>query len=118
MSPHDKYKVFFSEEAVQHVMHIDRRYWNLIRDTLREQLTFRPDARTRNRKPLERAVDITIDADTSPSELANIWELRYGSRNMFRALYRFDRDIRQVQVLAVLIKVGNRYYAGDEEYVL
>ncbi len=118
MSPQDRYEIIYSEDSVKHVLRIDRRYWNLIRDTLREQLTFQPNVRTRNRKPLERSVVITVDEDTSPSDLVDIWELRFGVRNAFRVLYRLDFDVHQVQILAVLIKVGNRYYAGDEEYEL
>jgi hypothetical protein len=83
---------------------IERKYHPLIRSTIEEQLLFEPETETRNRKPLRQ-----------PVALGATWELRFGPDNRFRVLYAVDVDSRQVQVLAVGIKEGNRLLIGGEE---
>ena len=70
-------------------------------------VTFEPENETRNRKPLER-----------PTSLGATWELRFGPDNRFRVLYTFDLDERQVNVLAIGVKKGNRLMIGGEELEL
>lgn len=87
-----------------HVKAIGRQYCSLIRRTIGEQLTFEPLRETRNRKPLKR-----------PAWFGTIWEIRFGPNNRFRVFYRVDPENREVFVLAVGEKQGNRLVIGGEE---
>jgi len=79
----------------------------LIRRSIQEQLTHEPLTETRNRKPL--LPDGEIDAD---------WELRFGPNNCFRVFCSVDEDRREVQVLAIGVKRGNRLFIAGEEIKL
>ena len=70
-------------------------------------MRFEPETATRNRKPLER-----------PIELGARWELRLGPDNRFRVFYRVDAEERQVRVLAIGVKERNRLFFGGEEVKL
>ncbi len=71
------------------------------------QLRFEPETATRNRKQLER-----------PINLGARWELRFGPGNRFRIFYRVDVEQRQVHILAVAVKERNRLLIGGEEVQL
>ena len=71
-------------------------YRSLIRATIEEQLRFEPETVTRNRKQLERPID-----------LGARWELRLGPDNCFRVFYPVDPE-RQVRILAIAVKERNR----------
>jgi hypothetical protein len=60
-----------------HLAAIEPKYHSLIRSAIEEQLRFEPEKATRNRKPLERPID-----------LGARWELRLGPDNRFRVFYR------------------------------
>jgi len=79
----------------------------LIRATIEEQLRFEPETPTRNRKQLERPID-----------LGARWELRLGPDNRFRVFYRVDSEQRHVRILATAVKEGNRVFLGGEEVEL
>src|SRR5207237_4027791 len=76
---------------------IESKHHSLIRSNIEEQLLFEPEKATRNRKLLERPID-----------LGARWELRFGPDNRFRVFYRVDAEKRQVRVLAVGVKERNR----------
>ena len=86
---------------------IHRRWFGLIRSTIEEQLAYEPETETRNRKPLRK-----------PSLLAEAWELRFGPENRFRVFYRVLPEAREVHILAVGTKRGNRLLIGKEEFEL
>ncbi len=83
---------------------IDRKYFTLIREAIKEQLQFEPDVETKNRKPLKRPVDFGAD-----------WEIRFGPNNMFRVFYETKHSINEVDILAIGVKKGNKLYIGSKE---
>ena len=95
----------FAPETVEHLDAIERKYHRLIRRTMDQQLTFTPEAETRNRKPLEQ-----------PAPYGATWELRFGPNNRFRVFYEVDDAERTVWVLAIGVKEGSRLFVGGEEY--
>lgn len=105
MSPKQPYSLKFAPEAVGHLDWIERKYHNLIRQTIREQLIHTPDIETRNRKTLDQ-----------PAPYGATWELRFGPNNRYRVLYEIDREQQEVWILAIGIKEGNRLFIGGEEY--
>jgi hypothetical protein len=86
---------------------IDRRHPALIRATIEQQLTYEPHVESRNRKTLLREVEFEAD-----------WEIRFGPDNRFRVFYAIDLDRREVQILAIGVKSGNRLFIGNEEVKL
>ncbi len=98
------YSLIFDREVRNHLRAIESKYYSVIHKTIQEQLAFEPEHETRNRKPLER-----------PTSLEATWELRFGPDNRFRVLYIVDTEQRQVSVLAIGVKRGNRLLIGGEE---
>jgi hypothetical protein len=70
-------------------------------------LTVEPDVETRNRKPLKK-----------PVSFGATWEIRFGPNNKFRVFYEVERGRREVYVLAIGVKQGNRLRIGQEEIEL
>jgi len=101
------FELIYDPEIDQHLAMIDRKYYFLIRRTIKEQLSYAPEVETRNRKPLQQ-----------PSVFGTAWELRFGSDNRFRVFYRTDAINHQVRILAIGIKSGNRLFIGGEEFKL
>jgi mRNA-degrading endonuclease RelE of RelBE toxin-antitoxin system len=105
MSPKPTFTLIFAPEVVEHLAYIDRKYHSAIRQVIREQLIHTPDIQTSNRKELDQ-----------PAPFEATWELRCGLNNRFRILYDIDSAERQVWILAIGIKEGNRLIIGGEEY--
>lgn len=105
MSPKQLYFLKFAPEAIGHLDWIERKYHNLIRQTLREQLVHTPDIETRNRKILDQ-----------PAPYGATWELRFGPNNRYRVFYEIDTEYGEVWILAIGKKEGNRLFIGGEEY--
>ncbi len=101
------FELIYDEEVSQHLAAIDRKYYSLIRRTVEDQLSYEPQVETRNRKPV-----------SQPSVFALAWELRFGPDNQFRVFYRTDPVFREVHILAIGIKIGNRLFIGGEEFKL
>ncbi len=97
----------YDPEVKAHLAAIEAQYRGLIRKAIEEQLQFEPEAETRNRKPLERPV-----AFEAP------WELRLCPDNRFRVFYAVSHKHREVQILAIGVKEGNRLTVGREEIKL
>ena len=76
-----------------------------IRKMINKQLVHTPDRETRNRKTLDQ-----------PGTHGATWELRLGHDNRFRVLYDIEMEQREVWILAIGIKNGNRLIIGGEEY--
>ncbi len=102
--PETPFEIIFPPWVLTHFDAIDLKYHSLIRRAVREQLRFEPLKETRNRKPLLR-----------PTETGAEWEIRFGPNNRFRVLYNVDEVAREVVILAVGIKHGNRLIVGGEE---
>jgi mRNA-degrading endonuclease RelE of RelBE toxin-antitoxin system len=98
------FSLIFDPKVKQHLRTIESKYYSLIRETITEQLLFEPESETKNRKPLQR-----------PVEFGATWELRCGPDNRFRVLSAIDVELREVQILAIGIKQGNRLFIGGEE---
>ncbi len=101
------FNLIYAAQVKTHLKAIDRKYHSLIRQEVENQLRFEPDVETRNRKPLTRAVEFEAD-----------WELRCGPNNRFRVFYEVSPTEREVYVIAIGIKRGNRVFIGDEEVEL
>ena len=107
MARREPYNLVYDPEVGRHLLAIERKYHSLIRRQIERRLRYQPEVEKRNRKSLLR-----------PSALGSVWELRFGPDNRFRVFYRTDRALRQVQILAVGVKVKNRLLLGGEEVEL
>ena len=101
------YSLVYAREVYEHLESIERRHHGLIEKTILEQLEFTPDRQTRNRKPLE----------WLPGPYGSTWELRFGPNNRFRVFYEIASEDREVWILAIGVKDGNRLCVGGEEVV-
>jgi mRNA-degrading endonuclease RelE of RelBE toxin-antitoxin system len=101
------FALIYDPEVTRHLDAIEPKYHSLIRATIEEQLRFEPETPTRNRKQLER-----------PLDLGARWELRLGPANRFRVFYRVDAEQRQVRILAIAVKERNRLFLAGEEVEL
>ncbi len=107
MAKREPFVVIYDPEVAGHLAAIEAKYHSLIRATIEEQLEFEPETPTRNRKQLER-----------PIELGARWELRLSPDNRFRVFYRVDAELHQVRILAIAVKERNRVFLGGEEVEL
>jgi hypothetical protein len=107
MTKRAKFTLVYAPETIDHMVVIERKYHRLIRNTLKERLSYTPGEETRNRKPLE-----------PPALLGATWELRLGPNNRFRAFYSINEVERIVEILAIGIKEGNRMTVAGEEWNL
>lgn len=101
------YELIYAPEVRRQVVKIGRTYYPRIRRQIEAQLIHEPETETKNRKPLLR-----------PSVFGSAWELRCGPDNRVRVFYRTDRALRQVQILAVGVKIKDRLFIGGEEFDL
>jgi hypothetical protein len=79
----------------------------IIKAAIEANLFDEPTKKTSNRRPL-----------SPTTELEAEWELRCGSNNHFRVFYSVDEQLRQVHVVAIGVKRGNRLRIGREEVSL
>lgn len=107
MSPKFRFTIRFAPEIILHLDPIEKKYHGLIQKTIDEQLSFEPETETRNRKILEQ-----------PAPYNATWKLRFGPNNRFRAFYEVDQQGREVWILAIGVKEGNRLRIGREEFEL
>ena len=101
------FKIIYAVQVKDHLKFIERKYHSLIRETIDNQLRFEPDVETRNRKPMEQPVKDEAD-----------WELRLGPNNRFRAFYLISIGQREVYIVAIGVKQGNKLFIGGEEVEL
>jgi mRNA-degrading endonuclease RelE of RelBE toxin-antitoxin system len=92
------YEIIFEPDAVEHLQGFSARDQSVVLDQIEVQLTYQPDAETRNRKRLR------------PNPLAP-WELRIGE---IRVFYDVNADAASVRVIAVGQTEGNRLVIGGE----
>ncbi len=104
MNAKSRFDLIYAPQVKTHLQAIERRYHSLIRRRIETQLQFEPNVETRNRKPLKRPVELGAD-----------WEIRFGPDNRFRVFYSVEQENRQVFILAIGVKRGNRLIIGREE---
>jgi mRNA-degrading endonuclease RelE of RelBE toxin-antitoxin system len=100
------FRLVYAPDIRNQLLAIDRKYLSLIRQSIEEQLSYEPDIKTTNRKPLKF------------SSKFGEWELRFGPKNRFRVIYRFSVADSEVYIGAIGEKRGNRFYVGGEEVKL
>ena len=103
----NSFGLVYAAQVKTHLKAIDRKYHSIIRQEIENQLRFEPDVETRNRKPLTRTIELGAD-----------WEMRCGPNNRFRVFYEVNQAEREVDVIAIGIKRGNRVFIGGEEVEL
>lgn len=104
MNIKSRFALIYAPQVKTHLHAIERKYHSLIRRTIETQLQFEPNVETRNRKPLQRPVEMGAD-----------WEIRFGPNNCFRVFYSVEQENQQVFILAIGNKKGNRLIIGGEE---
>ena len=107
MTSRRRYHLVYAAQVIDHLKAIERRHHSRIRRAIEEQLQFEPDVETTNKKPLG-----------IPTGLEAEWEIRFGPNNRFRVFYQVDGESRQVSILAIGVKRGNRLTIGGEEVEL
>lgn len=107
MARREPFSLIYDRDVEQHLDAIEAKYHSFIRATIEEQLLFEPQSTTRNRKPLDRPIELGAD-----------WELRFGPDNRFRVYYRVNTDEREVRVLGIGVKERNRLFLGGKEMKL
>jgi hypothetical protein len=107
MAKKQPFVLVYDPEVTGHLAAIEPKYHALIRRAIEEQLRFEPETATRNRKPLERPID-----------LGARWELRFGQANRFRVFYRVEAEGRRVRILAIAVKERNQIFLAGEEVEL
>ena len=98
------YQIVYSDDALNHLSYIEKRFYGYIEATLESQLGWEPGVETKNRKIMRQPASFNAE-----------WELRFGDRNRFRALYEISEDKRIVHILAIGYKIGSRLLIGGEE---
>ena len=101
----EPFELIYAENIPEHLRAIEPQYRSLIRHTIERQLAFEASVEMPNRKPL-----------TRPSRFGPAWELRFGPGNRFRVFYRVQSAAREVHVLAIGTKVGNRLCIAGQEW--
>ena|SRR5216683_26635 len=99
-----RFEIIYAPLTKRHLGAIESKHYSLIRHEIENQLWIEPDVETRNRKPLRR-----------PVFFGATWEIRIGPSNRFRVFYRVNRGEKQVEILAIGEKEGNRLFVGGEE---
>jgi mRNA-degrading endonuclease RelE of RelBE toxin-antitoxin system len=95
-----KYKISFTEEALEDFAWFKKNKQNEIRDGIYKNLEREPTVETRNRKRLRQ------------NQTAE-WELRIGS---FRVFYDVDEIVRIVAIEAIAEKKGDSlFFQGEEQ---
>jgi mRNA-degrading endonuclease RelE of RelBE toxin-antitoxin system len=101
------FEIVYAPIVKRHLDSIERKYYSNIRKAIEIQLRFEPDVETRNRKPLK-----------WPVVFGAQWEVRSGSNNRFRIFYSVNRMSKQVNILAIGEKEGDKLLIGEEEIEL
>jgi PHD/YefM family antitoxin component YafN of YafNO toxin-antitoxin module len=81
-----RYELIYAEVTYQHISAIERPYHSLIRQTIEQQLSYEPNVRTRNGKPL-----------VKPARFGQAWELRFDPDNRFRVFYSPDEQVNHIE---------------------
>ena len=101
------FRLVYDTEFPSQIRAIERKHHSLIRATIEQQLIYEPEVETRNRKALTRITSFGAR-----------WELRFGDNNEFRVFYSIYPDKTEVHILAVGIKIRERFYISGKEVKL
>jgi mRNA-degrading endonuclease RelE of RelBE toxin-antitoxin system len=104
MSPQTPYSIIYAPVTREHLRSIDKKHYSLIRDIIKERLSYEPTEENLNRKPLKR-----------PAFEEATWELRFEPHNMLRVFYDVDAETREVHILAIGVKIRDQLYIGGKE---
>jgi mRNA-degrading endonuclease RelE of RelBE toxin-antitoxin system len=107
MARRPPYSVDYAPIVRDQIRGIRRRDFAFIKEAIEANLFDEPDTETANRKPL-----------APTTELEAEWELRCGPNNRFRVFYSVDQQRRQVHIVAIGVKRGNRLKIGRNEVSL
>ncbi len=111
MAREKPYEIVYTRETKQHFRVIPKKHHSAIFDEIEERLSRDPLVPDMNKREMR--------SGTLPRHLGiDVWRLRLGLNNAFRALYRVDEEERLVEVLAIGVKINNRYFFGGEEWVV
>ncbi len=102
MASRKAHSLVYTASFKRHLKLVEAKYHSLIGETLENQLQYEPEEKTRNRKPLKKAMAFKAE-----------WELRFGPDNRFRVFYRVAGA--EVIILAFGEKRGNRFFIEGEE---
>ena len=94
------YSLRFAASAEEHFAQLSARQRSIVLDAVRKPLLHEPVRETRNRKPLR------------PNPLAP-WELHAGALRVFYEIDAEDEGV--VNILAIGIKKGNRFFIAGKE---
>ena len=98
------FRLIYASPVNLHLRAIEKKYYSMIRKAIESMLLFEPNVESRNRKPLKQ-----------PSPYDATWEIRFGPHNRFRVFYEINEAHREVHILAIGVKRGNRLTVGTEE---
>jgi mRNA-degrading endonuclease RelE of RelBE toxin-antitoxin system len=104
MAKTSRFQIVFHSRIKVQLDEIERKHHSLIRNQINEQLSYEPEVKTRNRKPV-----------VQPFPFDATWEIRFGPQNRIRVFYEVDRSEGIVSILAIGEKRGNRLFIGGEE---
>ncbi len=102
-----KFELIYAPVTKRHLRAIESKFYSLIQKEIEARLQVEPDSETRNRKPLKR-----------PILFGATWEIRFGPSNRLRVFYKVNRHEKQVEILAIGEKEGERLWIGGEEIEL
>ena len=105
MAKQQPYALVIAPAVKDHLKAIEAKWDSLIRRKIEEQLRYEPNVETKNRKALRK----------QPTPFDAEWEIRFGPDNRFRVLYKITKDPREVEVVAIGVKQGNRLIVGGKE---
>jgi mRNA-degrading endonuclease RelE of RelBE toxin-antitoxin system len=103
MTRRQSYSLVYAPQVKQHLAAVAPKNRLLIREAIEQHLLPGPAAEPAGGKPLSAPLPEAVR------------ELRVGSDNRFRVLYEVDDEAREVHILAVVAKTGNRPFVGGEE---
>jgi mRNA-degrading endonuclease RelE of RelBE toxin-antitoxin system len=98
------YRLVYETEFVRQLKFIEKKFHSMIKAAIEDHLVDEPDKNSRNRKPL-----------TRPIGWGARWVLRCGNSNEFRVFYSVYPQEGEVHILAVGMKVRERFYIGGKE---
>lgn len=107
MTAESQLSIVYDTAVKGHIRNVDAKYHSLIRKTIEQRLSYKPDVETRNRKPLKR-----------PVEFAATWELRFGSDNRFRVFYDVDIEQRKSRSSHWVLRWATGLQLRDVEFEL
>ena len=98
MAKKQPFVLIYDPEVAGHLAAIEPKYHSLIRGAIEEQLRFEPETATRNRKPLQRPIDLGAQVGTSVGSGQPLSRLLSGGRRMAGSHSGHCRERRQSAV--------------------